>query len=210
MEASISYHFYSERDRLNVVLMSEHVIDFRSSDDHGHFRRALGRFATGVTIVTTRTADGKLEGLTANSFSSVSLDPPLVLWSLRRQAPSLANFTMAGHFAVNVLGTHQKHLCRHFATPQPDKFETVAHRIGDHGAPLIEEAIARFECRTEQIIEAGDHLIFLGRVLRAAHRDGEPLIFATGALCSAATLPADAPAHDSTANNAFANRERAS
>lgn len=185
--------------------MSEQVIDFRSSDDHGHFRRALGRFATGVTVVTTRTADGKLEGLTANSFSSVSLDPPLVLWSLRRQAPSLSSFTAAGHFAVNVLGTHQKHLCRHFATPHADKFDAVPHRIGDHGAPLIEHAIARFECRTEQVIEAGDHLIFLGRVLRATHRDGEPLIFATGALCSPALLPSDPLTHDHSAN-----RERAS
>ncbi|GAB4071208.1 flavin reductase family protein [Ancylobacter sonchi] len=198
--------------------MSEHVIDFRSSDDHGHFRRALGRFATGVTIVTTRTAEGKLEGLTANSFSSVSLDPPLVLWNLRRQAPSLASFTGSGVFAVNVLGTHQKHLCRHFATPHPDKFDSVAHRIGDHGAPLIEDAIARFECRTEQVIEAGDHLIFLGRVLRAAHRDGEPLIYATGALCGPAVLPADAPNDTSTsqmsakrtsADKISANRERA-
>ncbi|MBS7541887.1 flavin reductase family protein [Ancylobacter oerskovii] len=190
--------------------MSEHVIDFRSSDDHGHFRRALGRFATGVTIVTTRTADGKLEGLTANSFSSVSLDPPLVLWSLRKQAPSLASFTSAGHFAVNVLGTHQKHLCRHFATPHADKFGSVAHRIGDHGAPLIEDTIARFECRTEQVIEAGDHLIFLGRVLRAAHRDGEPLIYATGALCGPALLPADPPANDLSSKDISANRERAS
>lgn len=194
--------------------MSEHVITFASRDDHGHFRRALGRFATGVTVVTTRTLGGKLEGLTANSFSSVSLDPPLVLWSLRREAPSLASFTAAGHFAVNVLGTHQTHLCRHFATPHPDKFGEVPHAIGEHGSPLIEDAIARFECRTEQVIEAGDHLIFIGRVLRAAHRDGEPLIYATGALCSPAALPTPPPTAASAAATPVpapsANRERAS
>ncbi len=185
--------------------MSEHVITFASRDDHGHFRRALGRFATGVTVITTRTPQGKLEGLTANSFASVSLDPPLVLWSLRREAPSLSSFTEAGHFAVNVLGTHQAHLCRHFATPHPDKFGEVAHAIGAHGSPLIEDAIARFECRTEQVVEAGDHLIFIGRVLRAAHRDGEPLVYATGTLCSPAALP---PAPSATAPSA--NRERVS
>jgi flavin reductase (DIM6/NTAB) family NADH-FMN oxidoreductase RutF len=173
--------------------MSEHVIDFQSADDPSHFRRALGRFATGVTVITTRTADGKLEGLTANSFSSVSLDPPLVLWSLRRHAPSLVSFTSAGGFAVNVLGTHQKELCRQFATPHPDKFADVAHHIGAHGCPLINGAIASFECRTENLIEAGDHLVFIGRVLRAAHRDGEPLIFATGTLYGPALLP-DLPA----------------
>ncbi|MCS0504291.1 flavin reductase family protein [Ancylobacter mangrovi] len=185
--------------------MSEHVIDFRSADDHGHFRRALGRFATGITVVTTRTAHGKLEGLTANSFSSVSLDPPMVLWSLRRQAPSLESFATSGCFAVNVLGTHQQHLCRHFATPRDDKFAAVPHSIGDHGSPLIEGAIARFECRTEQVIEAGDHLIFLGRVLRAAHRDGEPLIFATGSLCGLALLPPAPPATDTIANQESAS-----
>ena len=169
--------------------MSDHVIEFREAEDHGHFRRALGRFATGVTVVTTRTPGGKLEGLTVNSFSSVSLDPPLVLWSLQRRAPSLPSFKEAGCFAVNVLATHQKKLCRHFSTPREDKFADVDHRLGQNGCPLVEGAIARFECRTENIIEAGDHLIFLGRVERAMHRDGQPLIFSTGAFWVPAAHP---------------------
>ncbi len=197
MIRSRSYHFWSVVERPNLPFMGEHVIEFRSADDHSHFRRALGRFATGVTVVTTRTSAGRIEGLTANSFSSVSLDPPLVLWSLRRNAPSLAGFLEAGCFAINVLGTHQRRLCRHFATPHPDKFADVPHRPGLYGCPLIENAIARFECRTEKVIEAGDHHIFLGRVERATHSDGEPLVFSAGALCSPALLadPAEATAN---------------
>ncbi len=168
--------------------MSEHVIDFDQAEDPRHFRRALGRFATGVTIVTTRGPDGKLEGLTANSFSSVSLDPPLVLWSLKTTAPSLERFVASGVFAVNVLGTHQTDLCRHFATPAVDKFASVDHAPGLDGCPLIASALARFECRTQQVIEAGDHQIFLGRVMRVTHRDGEPLIFSTGAFWAPAAL----------------------
>lgn len=177
-----------------LPFMSDHVIDFRAPEDHGHFRRALGRFATGVTVVTTRTPAGKLEGLTVNSFSSVSLDPPLVLWSLQRRAPSLPGFVEAGRFAVNVLATHQKRLCRHFSTPREDKFADVEYRLGANGCPLLEGAIARFECRTENVIEAGDHLIFLGRVERAMHRDGEPLIFSTGAFWVRAAHPEAAEA----------------
>lgn len=194
MRLSRSYHFYSEKSRFNVVAMNDHVIEFSGAEDHGHFRRALGRFATGVTVVTTRTPSGKLEGLTVNSFSSVSLDPPMVLWSIQRRAPSLASFIEAGRFAVNVLGTHQKKLCRHFSTPLDDKFADVAHQIGPHGCPLLDDSLARFECRTESVIEGGDHLIFLGRVERAMHRDGEPLIFSTGAFWVPASLPeADHP-----------------
>ncbi|WP_341987497.1 flavin reductase family protein [Azorhizobium sp. AG788] len=169
--------------------MSEHVIDFDQPEDPRHFRRALGRFATGVTIITTRGPGGKLEGLTANSFSSVSLDPPLVLWSLKGNAPSLESFVASGVFAVNVLGTHQAPLCRHFATPAADKFAPIAHTPGLDGCPLIADALARFECRTEQVIAAGDHMIFLGRVMRVTHRDGEPLIFSTGAFWAPAALP---------------------
>jgi 3-hydroxy-9,10-secoandrosta-1,3,5(10)-triene-9,17-dione monooxygenase reductase component len=152
------------------------------------FRQALGQFPTGVTVVTATNGDHPV-GMTANSFSSVSLDPPLVLWSLQRRAPSLPSFKAAGCFAVNVLATHQKKLCRHFSTPREDKFTDVEHRRGQNGCPLVEGAIARFECRTENIIEAGDHLIFLGRVERAMHRDGEPLIFSTGAFWVPAAHP---------------------
>lgn len=143
-------------------------------------RHALGHFATGVAVVTTRTAAGKLEGLTANSFSSVSLDPPLVLWCLRRDAASAPGFASAGAFAVNVLAAHQHVLSRHFATPAHDKFAGLRHTPGLHGCPLLAGSLAHFECRTENTVDAGDHVIFIGRVLRLSHRDGEPLIFSAG------------------------------
>ena len=143
-------------------------------------RKAMGRFATGVTVVTTRGAGGKLEGLTVNSFSTVSLEPPLVLWSLARRAGSFAAFADATHFAVNVLASDQPHLCRHFATPSADKFAGISHRPGIGGCPLLDATIAQFECRRETQLDGGDHVIFIGRVLRVSHADGDPLIFAGG------------------------------
>ncbi len=151
--------------------------------DERHLRNALGRFATGVTVITTRTPSGKLEGLTANSFAAVSLDPPLVSWSLKRAAPSFPSFLAARHFAVNVLCADQHALCRHFATPRLDKFEDISFEPGLHGAPLLAGCLASFECRTETTIEGGDHMIFLGRVMRASYREGEPLIFSAGRFC---------------------------
>jgi flavin reductase (DIM6/NTAB) family NADH-FMN oxidoreductase RutF len=148
--------------------------------DERHLRDALSRFATGVTVVTTRTEDGKLEGLTANSFSAVSLDPPLVLWSLRASAPSLPSFKAAGHFAVNVLAASQHALCRRFATPSRDKFEGVGHAPGLGGCPLLAGALVTFECSTETHVAGGDHVIFFGRIRRAAFRHGAPLIFSAG------------------------------
>lgn len=156
-------------------------------------RRALGRFATGVTVVTTRTAEGRLEGLTANSFSAVSLDPPLVLWSLRRAAPSLAGFRGSGHFVVNVLSRDQTDLSRHFATPHADKFTDLPWMPGLAGCPMLAESLAVFECRTESAIEGGDHLIFIGRVVRAHHREGDPLVFAGGRYGTHAPLDEEAP-----------------
>ena len=148
--------------------------------DPGLLRQALGRFATGVTVITTRTSDGKYEGLTANSFSAVSLDPPLVLWSLRLSSPSLASFKASGHFVVNVLSAAQNEVSRHFATPRHDKFEDVHFSAGLAGCPMLDDSLAIFECRTETMIEGGDHMIFIGRVVQAHYREGEPLIFAAG------------------------------
>jgi len=162
--------------------MSQHSRS-RTNADPLHLRRALGRFATGVTVVTTRGPGGKLEGLTANSFSSVSLDPPLVLWSLQKRAPSLESFRNSGFFAVNVLGAHQHDHCRHFATPSPDKFLSIPHTIGLGGCPILEDCIARFECSTHSVVEGGDHLIFIGRVENAVYREGEPLIYSAGSFC---------------------------
>jgi flavin reductase (DIM6/NTAB) family NADH-FMN oxidoreductase RutF len=158
-----------------------HTVSFTPDQvDQRALRTALGRFATGVTVVTTRTPQGKLEGLTANSFSAVSLDPPLVLWSLKRNAPSLANFLASGYFAVNVLARAQEEIAHHFATRRRDKFAGVPQVPGLGGAPLLHGTLAAFECSTESTIESGDHVILLGRVHRASHRDGEPLIFSAG------------------------------
>jgi flavin reductase (DIM6/NTAB) family NADH-FMN oxidoreductase RutF len=156
--------------------------------DHRHLRQALGRFATGVTVVTTRSPEGRREGLTANSFAAVSLDPPLVLWSLRNSAPSLPSFLASGSFAVNVLAAHQSHLSRHFAFPRPEKFRDVASVDGRNGCPVLAEALAVFECATQTTIAGGDHTIFIGRVGHATYRDGDPLIFNSGKYCSSAEL----------------------
>lgn len=146
-------------------------------------RKALGRFATGVTIVTTRSATGTAVGLTANSFSAVSLDPPLVLWSLRRDARSAASFRAAGRFAVNVLAADQLPLARRFSASIEDRFPDTGTRPGLGGCLLIDGCLAHFECTLQQTIEGGDHLVFIGRVERAAQREGDPLIFANGAYC---------------------------
>ena len=155
-------------------------------------RQALGRFATGVTVITTRTQDGKYEGLTANSFSAVSLDPPLVLWSLRLVSPSLEGFKASGHFVVNVLSTEQSVTSRHFATPRHDKFDDVAFTAGIGGSPMLGDSLAIFECKTETTLAGGDHMIFIGRVVQAHYRDGEPLIFAGGRYGTHSPLPQDA------------------
>jgi flavin reductase (DIM6/NTAB) family NADH-FMN oxidoreductase RutF len=160
--------------------MTKPVANIQTVEDARQLRHALGRFATGVTVITTRAPDGKPEGLTANSFSSVSLDPPLVLWSLQKKAPSLASFRASGFFAVHVLGAHQHDLCRHFATPAENKFLGVPHETGLGDCPVLPDSIARFECVTHSVVEGGDHWIFIGRVVRAIHGDGAPLIFSAG------------------------------
>ncbi|WP_176456600.1 flavin reductase [Bordetella genomosp. 4] len=147
------------------------------------FRRALGTFPTGVAIITTRAPDGQPVGLTCNSFSSVSLDPPLVLWSLRRASKSLPAFRAANHFAINVLADDQRDLSTHFANSSiPDKFSGTACSVGHGGVPLIANCLARFHCSTYAEYEAGDHYIFVGRVERFEHaREDDPLVFYKGA-----------------------------
>lgn len=143
------------------------------------FRRCLGQFATGVTVMTTSTG-GRLAGMTVNSFSALSLEPPLVLWSIRRASGSLPTFVEAEHFAVNVLAGDQVEVANLFASPAPDKFDTVPWSEGRMGSPLLTGAIATLECAQEQLIDGGDHIIVVGRVLHFARHDGEPLLFAQG------------------------------
>ena len=145
------------------------------------FRTALGMFATGVTIVTARAEDGKVIGLTANSFNSVSLSPPLVLWSLSRAAASLPVFSTGSHYAINVLAAEQRLLAERFATRGADRWSGVLFDEGAGGAPLLHDAAATFECFNRSRYEEGDHVIFVGEVERCHHRAGaSPLLFHGG------------------------------
>lgn len=145
------------------------------------FRDALGMFATGVTIVTARAADGSLVGLTANSFNSVSLSPPLVLWSLSQAAASMATFASGSHYAINVLGADQRELAERFASKNVDRWSGVAFTEGVCGAPLLDGAVAVFECFNRSRYEEGDHVIFVGQVERCQHRSGaSPLLYHGG------------------------------
>ena len=144
------------------------------------FRKALGMFATGVTVVTARQGDGSLVGLTVSSFNSVSLAPPLVLWSLSRSASRAPAFQACSHYAINVLSAAQVELARHFASRNP-AWADVPHRLGETGAPVLSECLASFECVNRNVYTEGDHDIFVGEVLHCArHRSGNPLLYHDG------------------------------
>jgi 3-hydroxy-9,10-secoandrosta-1,3,5(10)-triene-9,17-dione monooxygenase reductase component len=144
------------------------------------FRQALGQFATGVTIVTTRAPDGTPVGLTANSFTSLSLDPPLVLWSLARSARSREVFESSEHFAIHVLGADQLELSMRFASRSDTKFAGLMMAEGHGGVPLLANCAARFQCRKTEAIDGGDHRIYIGEVLELDHCACEPLLFHAG------------------------------
>jgi len=148
--------------------------------DPREFRNALGTYATGVTIITAAGSDGKPYGLTCNSFASVSLNPPLVLWSLVRYSSSLNVFQNATHFAVNVLGASQQALSNKFAKSSDEKFAGDEWSPGLGNAPLLKESVANFQCRSVNRYYGGDHVIFLGAVEAYAYNHGEPLLFARG------------------------------
>ncbi|WP_349741345.1 flavin reductase family protein [Roseateles cavernae] len=149
--------------------------------DSQQFRSALGMFATGVTIVTARADDGSLVGLTANSFNSVSLAPPLVLWSLAMKAGSMPVFSRGSHYAINILAADQKALAQRFATRDIDRFAGVPWREGAGGAPVLEGVAAVFECANRSQYQEGDHVIFVGEV-ESCHwaPNAQPLIFHGG------------------------------
>ncbi|MFT4793451.1 MAG: flavin reductase (DIM6/NTAB) family NADH-FMN oxidoreductase RutF [Paracoccaceae bacterium] len=148
--------------------------------DLDSLRGALGRFATGVTVITARNFDGTPVGFTANSFNSVSLDPPLILWSLARSSPRLGAYRAAEHYAVNILSADQSALARRFAGKTEDRFEGIAWSEGLGGAPVLDGALAVFECAHEAVYPAGDHELFIGRVSRCAIAEGAPLTFFAG------------------------------
>jgi flavin reductase (DIM6/NTAB) family NADH-FMN oxidoreductase RutF len=148
--------------------------------DARRLRTALGRFTTGVTVVTCVDAAGEPVGLTVNSFSSLSLEPPLVLWSLRRESPSAAVFSAARHFAVNVLAETQVGVSRRFAARKADRFDEGEWGAGAHGVPVLAGTAAVFECETVSAQEAGDHLLFIGRVIACSDSTVAPLLFQSG------------------------------
>lgn len=146
------------------------------------FRQTLGTFTTGVTIVTACNTDGQPVGVTANSFNSVSMDPPLVLWSLARKSQSLTAFETASHWAVHILAHDQNDLSGRFArsVSGPEKFEGVQYEEGFGGAPLLSGCTARLQCRTANIYDGGDHIILVGEVIRFDRCDTPPLVFQRG------------------------------
>lgn len=153
----------------------------RQDFDASAFRRTLGHFATGVAVVTASTAAGEVVGMTMSSFNSVSLEPPLVLFSVARSARSLPAMRAAKGFGINILGHHQADLSDRFARALTDKWDQVEHRRGANGVPLIAGAIAHFECVPFAHHDGGDHEIFLARVLRfGGPGAGDPLIFFRG------------------------------
>jgi flavin reductase (DIM6/NTAB) family NADH-FMN oxidoreductase RutF len=156
--------------------------------DRLDLRKALGNFGTGVTIVTTLASDGKPVGMTANSFSSVSLDPPIILWSLLKTSPSLQAFDDCGRFVINVLALDQVGLSKRFATPLPDKFEGVRYQAGLGGLPVIDDCASIFQCRTLQRLEVGDHILFLGEIEDYHHHERATLLFCQGQYAQSAGL----------------------
>ncbi|MDF0518027.1 flavin reductase family protein [Bradyrhizobium yuanmingense] len=152
-----------------------------SQIDPRDFRNALGTYATGVTIITAAAPDGRPYGLTCNSFASVSLNPPLVLWSLVVYSSSLTVFQNASHFSVNVLGASQQALANKFAKSSDEKFTGVDWTPGLGNAPVLAESVANFQCRSVNRYYGGDHVIFLGAVEAYTYNAKEPLLFARGA-----------------------------
>lgn len=165
-----------------MPMWDEQIVTPSHPFDPKEFRNALSCFPTGVCLITTRRPDGKREGLTANSFSSVSLNPPMVLWSLVRRSLSAAAFRDAEFFAINVMAADQEALSTHFSRKAEDKFAVFESSFveGLGGIPVLEGAVARFECRNQFQNYGGDHIVFIGTVERYACWAREPLLFHRG------------------------------
>jgi flavin reductase (DIM6/NTAB) family NADH-FMN oxidoreductase RutF len=157
------------------------------SGDLQKLRDCLGNFATGVTVVTCTDASGKPCGITANSFSSVSLDPPLVLWNIAKVSNSLQAYLDAKYFAIHILSQDQQELSSHFATADHTLFDSVDYRISDSGVPILPGSLACLECRTHQIHDCGDHHIIIGEIKQYRFDDRPPLLFFGGQYVELAT-----------------------
>ncbi|CBL46296.1 Monooxygenase similar to NmoB [gamma proteobacterium HdN1] len=154
--------------------MSTQAIDTRE------FRNALGQFPTGVTVITTLDAAGNKIGMTANSFTSVSLDPMLVLWSVAKTCKAFDAFAESKHFAIHVLNINQKHISAQFASNCDDRFKDIEHIEGHGGIPVLADYSAVFQCDTERLYDGGDHVILLGRVVAFDNKKLPPLVFHAG------------------------------
>ena len=148
--------------------------------DTRHFKKTLGCFPTGIAIATTLTADNRPSGLTISSFNSVSLEPPLILFSIDLSSTCLDDFRSSERFAINILHTGQKQLCLDFSTPDFPRFEKTEYHISSHGVPLLADTAAYLSCAVEQRIIAGDHQIYIGRVLACDYTDKTPLLYGRG------------------------------
>jgi flavin reductase (DIM6/NTAB) family NADH-FMN oxidoreductase RutF len=148
--------------------------------DKRDLRNALGSYGTGVTVVTSGNSKSRLVGVTANSFTSVSLDPPIVLWSLVSTSPSLEVFDQSGRFVINFLALHQIDLSKQFSKTLADKFAGVEYQEGLDGLPIIQNCVATFECKTIQRTVVGDHVLFLGQVENYVYESKTPLLFCQG------------------------------
>ncbi|WP_407303815.1 flavin reductase family protein [Acinetobacter sp.] len=148
--------------------------------DKRQLRNILGQFATGVTVVTTLAEDSSKVGMTANSFTSVSLDPPLILWNIAKTATHLEDFRQCDHFAINILNEQQDQTSNHFAKSSEDKFAQINHDVHALGVPVLNDALATLVCKNFQWVEAGDHYIILGQIEHCILNSGKPLLFHNG------------------------------
>jgi len=145
--------------------------------DNDEFRAALSRFASGITVVTTKDAEGRLHGITVSAFCSVSLDPPLILICVEKTTGSHYAIEQSGIFVVNVLNASQSELSERFASTLPDKFDDIDFVMGINCIPLLGGSLVNLECRLKSVCDGGDHTIFVGEVERAMIRDGDPLVY---------------------------------
>lgn len=148
--------------------------------DPRDFRNVLGTYPTGVAIVTCRDGEGRPAALTINSFASLSLTPPLVLWSIEKTSDQFDAFAQAGHYAVNILAEGHGELSRHFATHRGDKFDGIDHYHGVEQLPLLPDCCASLQCRIVERVEAGDHIVMIGEVIEMDKGDARPLVFHQG------------------------------
>jgi flavin reductase (DIM6/NTAB) family NADH-FMN oxidoreductase RutF len=158
-------------------MSSKRAPEGKDSIDASLYRRTCARFATGITVVTVADATGKPHGMTVNSFSSVSLAPPLVLVSIDLRTAILSHFLSSPYFAINILAENQEHLSKKFSRSGSNRFHGVAWRAGGCGVPLLDGALAQLECSLTRTFEAGDHSVLIGEVRNASYNEGRPLVY---------------------------------